>query len=254
MNASFASYFGFFFLFLTALPASFAQTQAQIDALKKSDFYRGGTEGVTWNVRVQNIEKDNMTDDLNLLVEAASDVQHVHSLITFVSPQKFEGQRLLLRDNNMWFMKKGLMAPVPISGRQRLSGRASNADVASSNYYKDYDITTVEEAVLDNKPCWLLNLTAKNNLVTYPQVKYWLTKDDNFGIKAEYYGKSDKLIKSAVFEYGNTVNYKGKGFRYLSRIIISDMINTSDRTVLNISNVRFTAFNKFKFEKDRLMD
>lgn len=246
--------YSFLTLLLVVLKPVFGQTEAQLEALRKSDFYRGGSESVAWNVRVQNIEKNDKTDDINLLVEASSDVQHVFSLITFVAPQKFEGQRLLLRDNNMWYMKKGLMAPVPISGRQRLSGRASNADVASANYYKDYTITAVEEGTLGNQRCWVLQLVAKNNLVTYPQVKYWITKDESQGIKAEYYGKSDKLIKSALFEYGNTVQHKGRSHSYLSKITISDMINTDERTVLNISNIRFAAYNKFKFEKDRLMD
>ena len=89
----------------------FSQDQEVIKALKKSDFYRGGSEGVEWNVKVQNIEQGQLKNDLVLSVEGSANDSHFYSLISFMGPKKFEGQKLLIRDNSMWFIKQGLTNP-----------------------------------------------------------------------------------------------------------------------------------------------
>ncbi|MEA5460879.1 outer membrane lipoprotein-sorting protein [Arcicella sp. LKC2W] len=232
----------------------FSQDQEVVKALKKSDFYRGGSEGIEWNVKVQNIEQGQLKNDLVLSVEGSANDSHFYSLISFLEPKKFGGQKLLIRDNNMWFIKQGLTNPVPISSRQRLSGSAANADVAAANYSKDYTIESVENGTFNNANCWVLELKAKDNLITYPKVKYWISKKENFGLKAEFYGKSDKLIKTATFEYHNKIEYKSQKYDYLSKISISDMINKDDKTILSISSVSFPVFSSSKFQKDRLLD
>lgn len=232
----------------------FSQSQEVIKALKKSDFYRGGSEGVEWNVKVQNIEQGQLKNDLILSVEGSANESHFYSLISFVGPKKFEGQKLLIRDNNMWFIKQGLTNPVPISSRQRLSGSAANADVAAANYAKDYTIESFENVTYNNVSCWVIDLKAKDNLITYPKVKYWISKADNFGLQAEFYGKSDKLIKTATFEYDNKIEYKSQKYSYLSKIVIIDMINKEDKTILSISGISFPIFSSAKFQKERLLD
>lgn len=245
---------GVFLLFLVLFSSWKAKNENYGEILKKADFYRGSSEGVSWDLKVQNIEQGELKDDISLLVEASVTDDHFFSLITFVSPKKFEGQKLLLHNNNMWFTKRGLRGPVPISGRQRLTGRASNADVASADYYKDYEIASVEEGTFNGAPCWVMDLKARSNLVSYPQIKYWITKKENFGTQAEFYGKSSKLIKVASFEYGNKVDYKSKKYDYISKITIFDRINLEDKTVLSVSGVKFGTFNSAKFQKDTMQD
>jgi Outer membrane lipoprotein-sorting protein len=231
-----------------------AQNVDMLKVLEHSDFYRGGSEGIAWNVQVQNYEQGTLKNDVSLLVEGSLKDGHFASLITFLAPRKFDGQKLLIRDNSMWFMKKGLTGPVPISSRQRLSGAAANADVVAANYIKDYTIMGVTEGSYNDTPCWILDLTAKNGLVTYPQIKYWITKKGSFGIHAAYYGKSEKLIKVADFEYTNKVNYQSRTYEYLSAIVISDQINKEDKTILKISDIKFPTFTTSQFQKDRLLD
>ncbi len=223
--------------------------------LKKADFYRGGqVSGIMWEVNVRNIERGEVRNELNLKVEASTTETQQFALITFLKPRKYSGQKLLLRGNNMWFVKKGLSRPVPISGRQRLSGSASNADVASANYYQDYSIDAVNEVVEQNISYWLFELKAKNNLVSYSKIKYWVSKKENFGIKAEFYGKSDKLIKTAMFKYENQLIYNSEKENYISQVNIVDNINSEDSTILQMSSPEFIEFNNSKFQKNALLD
>src|SRR4051812_35447612 len=72
------------------------------EVLKKADFYRGGqVPGVSWDLNVRNVERGELKNELSLLVEASSVEDRQYALITFLEPKKFQGQKLLVRDNNM---------------------------------------------------------------------------------------------------------------------------------------------------------
>ncbi|MEL6863503.1 MAG: outer membrane lipoprotein-sorting protein [Bacteroidota bacterium] len=225
------------------------------EVLKQADFYRGGQlSGISWDLKVDNYVKGKLKNEITIKVEASSFKVHQFALATFKAPRKYKGQKLLVRDNNMWFSKPGLRQPVAISSRQRLSGTAANADIASANYYNDYDIVEESEGELDGQPCWILELEAKNNLVSYPRVKYWISKTTQQGLKTEFYGKSKKLIKTATYEYENVLEYKKVKYAFISRVNIFDRINKEDKTILNVSNIKVDRFSNAKFQKNRLLD
>ena len=134
------------------------------EILKQSDFYRGGrVSGISWDLEVQNIEEGDLRNEISLKVEATTNSESQYALISFLKPKKYDGQKLLLRGNNMWFVKRGMRRPVPISGRQRLSGSAANADAAAANYFLDYDIKNTSSEAIDGKECWKLELVAKSS-------------------------------------------------------------------------------------------
>ena len=217
------------------------------EILKAADMHRGGQlSGVSWSLEVKNYKKLALENEISLVVEASTIENNQFALASFLKPKKFADQKLLIRNNSMWFSKKGIEKKIPISGRQRLTGSAANADVANANYFIDYTIKSSEETTLDNKKCNLFILSAKNNLVSYSIIKYWISLDGNLGLKAEFYGKSDKLIKTATFEYKNAIK---SNFKFISNIKIVDNINNNDYTTLDISNVKLTSFNMSKFDK-----
>ena len=237
---------------------STAADEAKVDfkaLLKKADFHRGGhVPGISWDLNVKNIEKGKKRNELNLLVEASVNDENLFALINFIGPRKYKGQKLLVRDNNMWFAKPGLRNPVPISSRQRLTGSAANADVASANYFNEYDILSGEAGEYEGQACWVLTLEANSRLVSYPKLTYWISQDEALGLKAEFYGKSGKLIKEATFEYENIVELNSEKHAYVSKVSIYDNINKEDKTLLDITNIRFAKFNSSKFQKNRLLD
>ena len=175
--------------------------------LKQADFYRGGqVPGISWDLEVKNIEEGKIKNEITLKVESSSQNNQQFTLINFLKPKKYSGQKMLLRDNNMWFIKTGMRRPIPISGRQRLTGTASNADVSTTNYFLDYQIQKVMSNTINGEEFFVMDLVAKSNLISYSQIKYWISKVKNQGVKAEYYGKSGKLIKVAKIEYTNKTN------------------------------------------------
>jgi hypothetical protein len=215
--------------------------------LKKADEHRGGLiEGISWSLEVINLKNNQVLNTIEATVEATTFNNNQFALVTFLSPKKFQDQKLLIRNNNMWFSKKGVEKKISISGRQRLTGTAANADVANANYFIDYHIESSFDEILNGKKCKVLQLVAKNSFVSYSKIKYWISIDEQLGLKTEFYGKSDKIIKTALFEYQNKIR---DNFKFISKIYIYDNIDNSYQTILNISNPKLQKFNNSKFDK-----
>jgi len=146
------------------------------------------------------------------------------------------GQMMLMRDRNMWFIRPGLRKPVAISPRQRLTGAASNGDIASTNYAEDYNASLLGNDVLDGVPCYVLDLVANNKDVTYDKIKYWVSKADGLGKRAGFYTVSGKLFKEAIFEYDNKIIKDKIKIPFISKMVITES-NSDTKTTLSYSDI-----------------
>jgi hypothetical protein len=200
------------------------------DILKESDYARGGGyPGIVMNIDMQasnTADEEGEGQVRNVQVSAAG----TNSLVDFLEPPKVKGKRILMIGRNMWFITIGLRKAVPISPRQRLLGQAANGDVASTNYTGDYTPTLLPDQIVNGEPCYVLDLKAANQWVTYDRIVYWISKKLLVGIKAEFYTVSGKLFKTATFEYNNHLDYQNKTRRFISKMVITDAININDRT------------------------
>lgn len=203
------------------------------EILLKADQARGNVEGMEWEIRIESVEngrKQNRTLKLK--------ARDTNSLAEFLSPPKVRGRKLLMIDRNMWFIKPGLMKPVPISPRQKLMGGASNGDIASTNYAGDYEATSVSEDTVNGEPCYLLDLIANNKKATYDRIRYWISRERLVGVKSDFFTVSGKMFKSATFEYGNSIMIQGKPRPFVSKMIITDAVVNKNITTLTYSKVR----------------
>ena len=223
-------------LFAASWPAAAASAAAPDAAvlLKNSDVARGGgLPGVVWRVALRVMDGDKVVDEQGLTIKA--DTQN--SLAEFFSPPNIADQKLLISGRNIWFLRTGLRKPVPISPRQRLLGQASNGDIAATNYAGSYLATWTGDVNIDGRPCHQLDLLANGDNLTYPRIRYWIAVESGLAVKADFFALSQKVIKSATFEYANTVEYKGKKVPFISRMTIEDQINKGQKTVLEYSHV-----------------
>ncbi len=221
-------------LLLGTLPA-LAQQPTALELLQSADRARGGVgQGITWNVTVEATE-DGETTTRSFLVKARGDDALVESL----APPRYKGEILLFNDRTIWFVKPGLRRPVSISARQRLSGLASNGDIASTNYARDYDGTIVGEEIVDGEPAWKLELKAKAKNVTYDRIRSWISKKRRLGVKAEFLTVSGDVFKTATFDYGNRLrSAAGGAFEFISRMTIRDVGGSGAVTVLTYAEPR----------------
>ncbi len=202
------------------------------EILSRADRARGNMEGVEWEIEIESVESGR-TQKRTLRVTA----REYNSLAEFLSPPKVKGQKLLMIDRNMWFIKPGLRKPVPISPRQKLMGGASNGDIASTNYAGDYEPTSVSDDTVNGEPCFLLDLKAVNKKATYDRIRYWISKERLVGLKSEFFTVSGKKFKWAAFEYENRIMAEGKPIAFVSKMVITDAVIKGDVTTMTYEKV-----------------
>jgi hypothetical protein len=196
--------------------------------LKNSDQARGGgLQGIVWEIKLQSRDGAKMDEPQRIIVKAVDE----SSVAETQEPVRFKGSKLLQVERNMWLTKPGLSKPIPISPRQRMSGQASNGDIAATNYAGDYDAQLKETESLDGEPCYVLDLTAKHKRATYDKIRYWVSVKRGVGVKAEFYSVSGKLLKTALFEYDNTIEHDGKRIPFVSKMTIRDALIDAETTM-----------------------
>lgn len=214
-----------------------AQQPSALDLLRSADRARGGVgQGITWNVTVEATE-DEETTTRTFLVKARGD----DALVEALAPPRYKGEIMLFNDRTIWFVKPGLRKPVSISARQRLSGLASNGDIASTNYARDYDGTIVGEEEVNGEPTWKLELKAKAKNVTYDRIRSWISKKRRLGVKAEFLTVGGDVFKTATFDYGNRLKSKDGDLEFISKMTIKDAGGSGAVTVLTYAQPRSEA-------------
>ena len=203
------------------------------EILSRADRARGNVEGVEWEIKIDSVENGRKQNRI-LRIKA----RDFNSLAEFISPPKVKGRKLLMIDRNMWFVKPGLRKPVPISPRQKLIGGASNGDIASTNYSGDYKVTNASEALFNEEPCYLYDLTATNKKATYDRIKYWISKKRLVGVKADFFTVSGKMFKSATFEYDNSIMVQDRPRSFVSKMVITNAVIKEDITTMIYSKVK----------------
>jgi putative ABC transport system permease protein len=183
-----------------ASPAAAPSEASMQEWLKRADIARGGFAGYSWTAHVKSIEPAGETDTTYAV--AVSDGR---ALVRTEAPARQAGEKILLDGRAMWYGKRGLRKPVSISPQQRLTGEASNGDIAAAQYARDYQPAYVGEENVDGKSCHVLALTARNGQVAYEAIQYYIDKSSLLGVKADFKTASGLVLKTAVFEYGNKV-------------------------------------------------
>ena len=228
--------------------ASATQPDSPDDAeiLRSADRSRGGgLPGITWTVDVAVFAKPGATASEGRTIQLY--VKDGAWSAEFMEPKKIRGQRLIKKGTNMWFMSPGLQKPVPISQRQRLTGGAANGDIASTNYVRDYTAMRVTDETIDGVPCYVFDLFAREKSVTYDRIRYWVSKRELLGIRADFLSSSGKLLKTARFDYDNRINVGGKATPFISQMKIDDALQSNKLTTLSYSRIAVSEVPAAKF-------
>jgi outer membrane lipoprotein-sorting protein len=217
---------------LACVDKSWGATLAAPDAgavLKHSDSYRNGWPSYVLHVKITNYESG-QADEEKLYEVSQKGTEKTY--VEFMSPRE-KGQHLLMLGDDMWVYLPDTSRPVRITPLERLSGDASNGDVARTNYAADYTATYVRAEKVGAEDCYVLNLTAKRKGATYQRILYWVRVQDDRPVKAEFYLTSGKLVKSATFDDFATVG----GRPQLRRMTLYDQIRHNSHSVLEYSGI-----------------
>jgi outer membrane lipoprotein-sorting protein len=196
--------------------------------LKRSDLYRNGWPAYVVNVKITDYEAGK-SDEEHLYEVSQKGIDKTY--VEFMSPRE-KGRHLLMLGDDMWVYLPDTSRPVRITPLERLTGDASNGDVARTNYAADYAAVYLRTEKAGDVDCHVLELSAKRKGATYQRILYWLRTEDARPVRAEFYLTSGKHIKSATFdEYLQT-----NGKPLLRKLTLYDEIRHNSHSVLEYSN------------------
>lgn len=192
--------------------------------LKRSDQYRNGWASYFVHVKITSYESGK-SDEVKLYDVSQKGTDRTY--VEFMSPRD-KGRHLLMLGDDMWIYLPDTSRPVRITPLERLSGDASNGDVARTNYAIDYSPVYLRTEKVGTEECYVLDLTAKRKGATYQRIIYWIRVADARPVRAEFYLTSGKHIKSATFdEYLQT-----GGRSLLHKLTLYDEIRHNSHSVL----------------------
>jgi outer membrane lipoprotein-sorting protein len=213
---------------LVAHAASLAAPDADA-VLKKADTYRNGWPSYVLHVKITNFESDK-ADEEKLYEVSQKGTEKTY--VEFMSPRE-KGEHLLMLGDDMWVYLPDTSRPVRITPLERLSGDASNGDVARTNYAADYTPVYVRTEKVGAVDCYVLDLTAKRKGATYQRILFWVRVEDARPVRAEFYLTSGKHIKSATFDEYMAIS----GRTQLRRMTLYDEIRHNSHSVLEYSGI-----------------
>lgn len=197
--------------------------------LKRSDTFRNGWPSFVTRVKITNYESGKPDEEkLYEVSQKGTDKTYVE----FMSPRE-KGRHLLMLGDDMWIYLPDTSRPVRITPLERLSGDASNGDVARTNYAVDYTPVYLRDEKVGQVECHVLELTAKRKGATYQRILYWLRTEDARPVRAEFYLTSGKHIKSASFDDYAQIG----GKMLLRRLTLYDEIRHNSHSLLEYSAI-----------------
>ncbi len=160
-------------------------------------------------------------------------------LILILSPDSDRGKGYLKIDDNFWLYDPISRAFSFTSTKERFqNSNARNSDFTQSSFASDYSVTGTRREKLGKFDCWVVDLKALSDTVTFAITKLWIS-DDNLVRKKEDYSLSGQILRTTAIP-----SYQEVGSHYvpITMIILDNLqgrtVNgnfVNDRTVITIA-------------------
>lgn len=199
-----------FALVLASVPAVAAPSPQEIliasDAVRNPDFPFGLT-----NTLIE-YRQGKQTDSSTLAIYSKADPNggQFRSLVRYKAPARDANKLILFNGKDLWFFDPSSKASIRLSPQQRLLGQASNGDVVTVNFARDYQAATAtEEDTQDGyrqtRHCYKLTLSASTPDAAYHRIEMWVDAATARPVKARFHSESGRLLKTAYYRRYQTV-------------------------------------------------
>ena len=164
-----------------------------------------------------------------------------NSMTLITAPAKEKGQSFMKLGNNMWSwnptIQRLIKMPPSMMSQGWMGSDFSNDDVLKeSSLVKDFTHRLIAEETVGDVQCHKIELTALPDAdVVWGKILMWISKDDYFEMKTEFYDEDNVLVKThtaskiAVFD----------GRRLPSETEIAPADQPQNKTVVTIKNIKF---------------
>jgi len=162
------------------------------------------------------------------------------SFTEFMAPPREKGTKMLKLENHLWMYSPSTDRTIQISGhmlRQSLMGSDLSYEdmMEDSKLYDKYQAEVIGTEIIDERSCWIVQLTAKTKDIAYHSRRLWVDKERNIPLREELFAKSGTLLKKT--ELKNIEQIDGRWFP--RQIIFKDMLKNGGGTEFVFEEIEF---------------
>lgn len=158
----------------------------------------------------------------------------------YLSPPREKGTKMLKLQDNLWIFNPSTDRTIQISGnmlKQSVMGSDLSYEDMMENdeLLEDYNASIIDSISYNERACWIIELTAKHNEVSYYKRKAYIDKEHFIPLYEEWYAKSGKLLKTIKASNVKRINDRW----YPTHYIFKDELKEGKGTEYIISSIEF---------------
>lgn len=172
-----------------------------------------------------------------------------YSIIYITAPAKEKGQVFLKRDKEMWnwvpSIERLIKIPPSMMMQSWMGSDMTNDDlVKESSIVEDYDHKVIGEETIEGYDCYKLELVPKEEAaVVWGKIITWISKDQYYTLKNEYYDEFGDLINREVLS-----KIKDVGDRTIPTFFEMNPVNKEgNKTTMEFEKIEFNMLIKDGF-------
>ncbi|NQT26984.1 outer membrane lipoprotein-sorting protein [candidate division KSB1 bacterium] len=225
----------FFLLGLFGITSAFAQYPFGEEILNRIDMNMSSKNRKVVSKMVIHGRRGSRTIESQSWVEGTD-----KSFTEYLAPAREKGTKMLKLEDRLWIYSPSTDRTIQISGhmlRQSVMGSDLSYEdmLEDPKMTNDYEAVVIGEEEVDDRLCWIVELTAKHAEVAYHFRKMWVDQKRDIPIMQELIAKSGTLLKRMELK---DVTLMG-GRWYPKRFIFKDMLKSGKGTEFLVESIEF---------------
>lgn len=225
------------FCLLAAGPTA-AQTLTGDQILQKVDDNFGSDNKISHVKMVIRGRRGSRTVESRSWIVGARD----HTFTEYLAPAREKGTKMLKLEDQLWTYTPSTDRIILISGHM-LRQSVMGSDLSYEDSMEDKRLQNLYAAEIEGeetfleRPCWVLELSAKVDDVAYHSRKVWVDRERFVVLKENRYAKSGKLLKTTEVQSMS----RREGRWVADRILFKDALKHGEGTLFIIDSIQFNA-------------
>ena len=164
------------------------------------------------------------------------------SFTEYLAPAREKGTKMLKLEDQLWMYIPSTDRTIKISGHM-MKQSVMGSDLSYEDMMEDpellnlYNANVTEEETFLDRPCWILELTAKVEDISYHSRKIWVDKERYISLKEERFARSGKLLKR--FEVKEVKRIQNRWVPV--HMVFKDVLKSGKGTEFTIESIEFNA-------------
>ncbi len=158
-----------------------------------------------------------------------------YTRIDFLQPEEMAGQVFLATPEGVFFWTPDLVTPLKVSGRFEVFGDANVVEVAGIGFQGAYAVTERQAVTVDGGPPTLeVKLEAKYESIAFPFATVIADAASLRPVTLRLFALSGDPFHDVTYEEYDEID----GAPYMKKLLIENLIVTTNKTLLTITNVQ----------------